>query len=103
MPLPTPGGERAVAPIERDGREVAALVYDAALDDDPELVEAVRAAATIALENEHLHAESEIGSRSCGRHGSAWSRPATPSGAGSSATCTTARSSGWSPSPCSCG
>jgi signal transduction histidine kinase len=37
---------------------VAALVYDAALDDDPELVDAVCAAAAIALENEALHAES---------------------------------------------
>jgi hypothetical protein len=40
--LPAPGGDRAVMPIERDGNEVAALVYDASLDDDPELVEAVR-------------------------------------------------------------
>jgi signal transduction histidine kinase len=54
-----PGPGRAVAPVERDGREVATLVYDAALEDDPELVEAVGAAAAIALENEHLHAESE--------------------------------------------
>jgi signal transduction histidine kinase len=45
--------------VERDGQRVAALVYDASLDDDPELVEAVTAAAGIALENEHLHAESQ--------------------------------------------
>ena len=38
---------------------MAALVYDASLDDDPEMVEAVRAAAAIALENERLLAESE--------------------------------------------
>ncbi|MDA0162470.1 histidine kinase [Solirubrobacter ginsenosidimutans] len=57
--LPEPGGERAVARIERRGTEVAAIVYDASLDDDPELVEAVRAATGIALENQHLHAESE--------------------------------------------
>ena len=38
---------------------MAALVYDASLDDDPELLEAVRAAAAIALENERLRAESE--------------------------------------------
>jgi signal transduction histidine kinase len=56
--LPARGEHRAVAPIERDGREVAALVYDASLDDDPELVEAVLAAATIALENQQLHADS---------------------------------------------
>jgi signal transduction histidine kinase len=58
LALPTPGGDRAVMPIERDGSEVAALVYDAQLDDDPELVDAVRAAAAIAIENEHLHSES---------------------------------------------
>ncbi len=56
--LPAPGGDREVMPIERDGSEVAALVYDATLDDDPELVDAVRAAAAIAIENERLQAES---------------------------------------------
>jgi signal transduction histidine kinase len=56
--LPEPHGDRAVAPVERDGQAVAALVYDASLDDDPELVEAVTAAAAIAIENQHLHAES---------------------------------------------
>ena len=57
VPPVTPG--QASAPIERDGREVAALVYDGLLDEDPELVEAVRAAATLALSNEQLLAESE--------------------------------------------
>jgi signal transduction histidine kinase len=56
--LPDPVADRAVMPIERDGADVAALVYDASLDDDPELVEAVRAAAAIAIENEQLHTES---------------------------------------------
>jgi signal transduction histidine kinase len=57
--LPAPDGKRSVAPLERDGRQFAALVYDPSLDDDPELVEAVSAAAAIALENEQLHAESQ--------------------------------------------
>jgi signal transduction histidine kinase len=57
--LPPAGGDRAVMPIERDGAEVAALVYDASLDDDPELLEAVRAAAAIAIENERLHDEAQ--------------------------------------------
>jgi signal transduction histidine kinase len=57
VPPVTP--DRASAPIEHDGREVAAIVYDASLDEDPEMVEAVRAAATMALENERLLAESE--------------------------------------------
>ncbi len=43
----------------RDGVPVAALVYDRSLDDDPELVEAVGGAVTIALENRRLHAEAD--------------------------------------------
>lgn len=56
--LPGPGEPRSVAGVERDGRRVAVLVYDRSLDDDPELVDAVTAAATIALENQHLHTEA---------------------------------------------
>jgi signal transduction histidine kinase len=52
-------GDRRIVPVERDGEQIAALVYDASLDDDPALVEAVSAAAAIALETEDLHAESE--------------------------------------------
>ncbi len=57
--MPQPGDHRRIVPVEHNGREIAAIVYDASLDDDPALVEAVSAAAAIALENEHLHAESE--------------------------------------------
>jgi signal transduction histidine kinase len=57
--MPEPGDHRRIVPIEHSGREIAALVYDASLDDDPELVEAVSAAAAIALETEHLHAEAQ--------------------------------------------
>ena len=39
--VPPVTADRAIAPIERDGDEVAAIVYDALLDDDPEMVEAV--------------------------------------------------------------
>jgi signal transduction histidine kinase len=53
------GGERAMACVERDGRPIAALGYDASLDDDPELVEAVTAAAAIAIDNASLLAERE--------------------------------------------
>jgi signal transduction histidine kinase len=59
--LPAPGGEQAVTPIERNGRRIAALVHDATLDEDPELVRAVAAAAAIAIENERLHAEAQAG------------------------------------------
>jgi signal transduction histidine kinase len=57
--LPAPGGDHAVAPVERDGRELAMLIHDASLDDDPELVGAVAAAAAIALDDARLQAESE--------------------------------------------
>src|SRR4051794_4576665 len=56
--MPVAGEDRRIVPVEHNGREIAALVYDASLDDDPELVEAVSAAAGIALENEHMHAEA---------------------------------------------
>src|SRR3954466_12059625 len=51
--------DRAFAAIEHEGQDVAAIVYDASLDDDPEMIEAVCAAATMALENERLLVESE--------------------------------------------
>ena len=57
--VPPVAADRATARVESEGREIATLVYDASLDDDPELVDAVRAAAGIALENEHLHAEAQ--------------------------------------------
>src|SRR4051812_17084613 len=57
--LPAPRGDRAAAPVERDGRELAMLVYDASLEDDPELVAAVAAAAAIALDDARLQTESE--------------------------------------------
>ena len=44
--------------VRNDGVPVAVLIYDRSLDDDPELVEAVGAAVTIALENRRLHAEA---------------------------------------------
>ena len=54
-----PDGEpgRAVTIVEHDGQRLAALVYDPELVDDPSLVEAVGAAAALALENARLQAE----------------------------------------------
>jgi signal transduction histidine kinase len=49
---------RATTLIDRDdGTHVAALVHDASLRDEPELLDAVTAAARFALENARLHAE----------------------------------------------
>jgi len=58
-PLALPSGDdgRAVTTVEQGGRTVAAIVHDASLREEPELVAAVTAAAGIALENERLQAD----------------------------------------------
>jgi len=55
--LPTAGGDRAVTVLRHDGDPVAALLHDAALEDDPALVRAVAATARMTIENERLQAE----------------------------------------------
>jgi signal transduction histidine kinase len=56
-PLELPRGpERAITLVTVRGEEVAALVHDPALLDEPALVEAVRATAGLVLENERLAA-----------------------------------------------
>jgi signal transduction histidine kinase len=50
------GGNRAVTPVTVEGDEIAVLVHDPALLDDPALVESVRATAALVLENERLAA-----------------------------------------------
>jgi signal transduction histidine kinase len=55
--LPWEGSSQVATMVERDGRRVAALVHDASLRDAPELLKAVTSAASLALENERLHAE----------------------------------------------
>ncbi|MDQ4081609.1 MAG: PAS domain-containing protein [Actinomycetota bacterium] len=63
--LPEPG-VRATTVVERNGERVAALVHDASLLDDPDLLQGVAAAAGLALESERrlaALAESEARSR----------------------------------------
>jgi signal transduction histidine kinase len=55
--LPAADEPRVATIVEREGLRVAALVHDASLRQDPELVDAVCAAAGLALENERLQAE----------------------------------------------
>jgi len=58
MDLPSAGAPRAVTAIDVDGKPLAALIHDPALnDDDPGLVAAAGSAARLALENERLQAE----------------------------------------------
>ena len=55
--LPPSNASRTTTVVTRNGERVAALVHDAALNDEPELLDAVSAAAGIALENGRLRAE----------------------------------------------
>ena len=57
LELPAAIGERAATPVERNGKPVAFLIHDASLEEEPELLAAVVAAAGIALENARLHSE----------------------------------------------
>ena len=49
--------DRAVTAVTARGEEIAALIHDPALLDEPALVESVRATAALVLENERLAAE----------------------------------------------
>jgi signal transduction histidine kinase len=51
------GAGRAVTLIDLEGAHVAALIHEPALKDEPQLLDAVTAAAAISLENGRLHAE----------------------------------------------
>lgn len=56
--LDLPNGDgRTATLIERNGSHVAALIHDGALAEEPQLLDAVGAAAGISLENGRLHAE----------------------------------------------
>jgi signal transduction histidine kinase len=55
--LPGPGSGRAASPVSLEGRPVAAIVHDPLVLDDPDLVDAVGAAAALALETGRLDAE----------------------------------------------
>jgi signal transduction histidine kinase len=55
--LPDPTSGRAWTAVERDGRPVAAIVHDAALDTTSELVQAAASASSLAIDNERLKAD----------------------------------------------
>jgi signal transduction histidine kinase len=57
LALPAAGSGRTTTLIEREGAHVAALLHDPALTDEPELLDAVTAAAGIALEHGRLQVE----------------------------------------------
>ena len=55
--LPPRDSGRATTLIDREGTSGAALIHDRSLADEPQLLDAVSAAAAIGLENGRLHAE----------------------------------------------
>ena len=55
--LPSPGGDMTCIEVEHEGRPVATICHDAGLDAEPELIQTVAAAASLALENERLNVE----------------------------------------------
>ncbi len=57
--LPVPQSGRSTTLVDRDGGHMAALLHDPGLEDEPELLAAVGAAAGIALENGRLQAEQK--------------------------------------------
>jgi signal transduction histidine kinase len=57
LDLPPVGSDRRVTRLERDGQELAVLVHDAAVLNDPALIEAVAAAAELGASNTRLQAE----------------------------------------------
>jgi signal transduction histidine kinase len=56
VPVPATDG-RVTTLIDHEGSHVAALLHDRALEDEPELLSAVGAAASMALDNARLQAE----------------------------------------------
>jgi signal transduction histidine kinase len=55
--VPAAGSGRAITVLEQDGERVGALVHDASVFDDPQLLQAVAATAQIALANVRLQAD----------------------------------------------
>ena len=55
--LPGEGSERTVTMVEREGAPLAAIIHDRSLLDEPSLIRAASAAASLAIDNERLQAE----------------------------------------------
>jgi signal transduction histidine kinase len=57
MALPEAGSGKFATEVEHDGERVAAIIHDASLEDERDLVQTVGAAAALTLKNERLDAE----------------------------------------------
>ena len=94
------GAGAPVYGVERGGQPVAVLIHDPALEHNAELVDSVCAAAGLTLENERLQAELRARLAELQASRARLVEATDGNAAGSSVTCTTGRSSGWSSSPC---
>ena len=92
---PPAGSDRWLTEVRDDGRIVAGIVHDASLRDEEAFIESARAYAVLTLDNRRLGRRGGRAARRGPRVAHRGSRPApTTSAGGSSATCTTAPSSG---------
>jgi PAS domain S-box-containing protein len=57
VPQPVAGGGRSVSTVEHDGERISALLHDASLEDEPDLVRGVAAAAALSLRAHRAQAE----------------------------------------------
>jgi hypothetical protein len=89
--IPAEDPHRAVTLIDQRGERFAALVHDPFILEDRELLDAVGAAARLAIDTPSSSTSCRRSSPRCApRERASWP-PATRSGGGSSATCTAAR------------
>jgi PAS domain S-box-containing protein len=57
VPQPVARGGRSVSTVEHDGERISALLHDASLDEEPDLVRGVAAAAALSLQAQRAQAE----------------------------------------------
>ena len=96
MSLPSASSDRLATVIFEDDEPVAAVIHDAALNEQRSFVETVGAYALVWDDNRRLAARVESPWPSCASHGPGYSRRLMRSAVASSATFTTEVSSAWS-------
>ena len=103
VPAPVAGPDRVVTPIVREGRQIAVVVHShGGRRRGGARTGHRRGRAPRGRKRAAPGRAARTAATTCGRPAPASSRPETPPGACSSATCTTAHSSGCSRSPMTC-
>ena len=95
--LPEDGDpQRAATSVELEGSAVGAILHDPSLCEDPDAMSSLASAAALAVGHERLQAQLRARVEQLRTSRARIVEAGTPSGGGSSATCTTAPSSGSS-------